>query len=98
MAEIKKELNEEDIEAGLIEEEEDSNFSIVTISDCMKDKIRPSELLSSPHVSMNISWTQLIALLNRKSKSGKLINSTQDYPAMKAVNLYYKMISKGNFF
>ena len=97
MAEIKKEISQTDIDAGLIDEEEDSQFEIVTIADCMNDKIRPSELLSSPHVQMNISWTQLIALLNRKSKSGKLIENTK-YPAMKAVNLYYKMISKGNFF
>jgi hypothetical protein len=50
-------------------------FSGLTVADCMAEKIPPKEILSSGNSGLNMRWTSVIALINRKNTEGKRINT-----------------------
>ncbi len=50
-------------------------FGDVTVADCIAEKIPPSEILSTGSFYVKMSWTHIIALINRKSTCGERINT-----------------------
>ena len=48
-------------------------------------------------LSINMSWTQIIALINRKAKNGKKIESIQ-FSANELLGIYSKLMGNKAFF
>lgn len=74
-----------------IEDFDDWDFHEPTVADCISEKIPPKEILSSGSFWVNMSWLHIIALINRKSKSGKI--NTQ-ITLKNFIKLYEKLMSK----
>jgi len=91
MSESEKPIEEKDI----IDEEDpdpDFEFTETTVKDLMDDKIKPRDYYPYEQFRVNMSWTQLIAMLNKKMSKGEKIN-TQVNP-YKLLRLYMKCTSK----
>lgn len=75
-----------------IEDFDEWEFGDVTVADCIAEKIPPKEILSTGSFWVNMSWLHIIALINRKSKSDKRINTqikVKDF-----LILYEKLMNK----
>jgi len=74
----------------------DWDFTIMTVADCMAEKISPKEFLPTTNISINMSWTHIIAMINRKCTSDKKIKNTQVSVAH-IIKIYGKMMNKTFF-
>lgn len=81
-------MTEQPIEKKSIEA--DWNFTAITVSDCIAEKIPASEFLTDGTTSVKLSWLHIIALINRKSKDDKRINTKITVQDLMA--LYGKMM------
>ena len=75
-----------------IEKFEEWEFGSLTVDDCIKEKIPPKEILSSGNSGLNMKWTSIIAIINRKNKEGKRINTQISIKDM--MTLYGRLMDK----
>lgn len=76
---------------------DDWEFNVTTVADCISEKITPKQYMPVEGLSINLSWTQIIALINRKAKHGKKIENIQ-FPANELLAIYSKLMSSATFF
>ena len=79
------------------EEKDEWDFEITTVADCIAEKITPKQYMPIEGLSINMSWTQIIALINRKAKNGKKIENTQ-FSANELLGIYSKLMGNKAFF
>ncbi|MHA1795342.1 MAG: hypothetical protein ACTSUK_04465 [Promethearchaeota archaeon] len=73
--------------------EDDFDFEITTVDDCIKEKINPASFIPEIQgVRFNMRWTEIIAMINRKNKTGKKINT--QIPVGLCIKLYLKLVGK----
>ena len=73
------------------------DFDVTTVADCIDEKITPKQYMPIEGLSINMSWTQIIALINRKAKNGRKIENTQ-IPANELLGIYSKLMGNKAFF
>ena len=73
------------------------DFDVTTVADCIAEKISPKQYMPIEGLSINMSWTQIIALINRKARNGKKIENTQ-IPANELLGIYSKLMGNQAFF
>ena len=74
------------------EKEEEFEFGELLVADCIAEKISTKEILSIGEHSINLSWTHIIALVNRKSKTGRRIDT--QITVREIMDLYGKLMNK----
>lgn len=73
--------------------DEDFEFDVTTVADCIQEKIPPSSFIPEIQgVKFNMRWTEIIAMINRKNKTGKRINT--QIPVGLCIKLYMKLVGK----
>ena len=79
------------------EEKDAWDFDVTTVADCIAEKISPKQYMPIEGLSINMSWTQIIALINRKAKNGKKIENIQ-FSANELLGIYSKLMGNKAFF
>jgi len=76
-----------------IDASDEIEFDEVLVKELMELNITPAEFFPSATMKINMSWTQLIALINKKANNLDKILSTS-VPAKRIMELYSKLMSK----